>query len=352
MSEMSRYRMIDCIKGVACLAVVLIHYNFAGDFGLAVKAVMRFAVPCFFFVSGFFMADGENVIYRSRTWRKLKHILHLLVFASAVYAIFTIVWNNLTLGNWEVSNYIQEKVNLARCVKLLLSCDPFVYAHLWFLLALLFCYVIFMCVDNYKVSNHLWFVSIPLLIGFFILAEFNGNLGIRNSIQLFDTECNLMLFNMPVFRALPFFLIGMLIKKNAADIAEKLQIFPKKIFMFLIILGACLAIYERLFIKDSQYYVGNMLMFAAIVSITLLYKNNGNKVLEYIGNKLSLYVYIFHIAVGKMIDLCGSKFQITKESWYLPVRTLGVLIGSLMVAYIVSVISEYLKNLSCSRRIK
>ena len=44
-----RYPSIDCIKGLACIAVVIIHYNISGgsippEIGLAMKTVCRFAV--------------------------------------------------------------------------------------------------------------------------------------------------------------------------------------------------------------------------------------------------------------------------------------------------------------------
>ena len=55
-----RWNSLDCLKGIACIAVVLIHYNFPGDFGLAVKSFCRFAVPVFLIISGFFfLSDGK-----------------------------------------------------------------------------------------------------------------------------------------------------------------------------------------------------------------------------------------------------------------------------------------------------
>jgi surface polysaccharide O-acyltransferase-like enzyme len=37
----------DVIKGIACFAVVLIHFNVKGEIGEVVKAAARFAVPTF-----------------------------------------------------------------------------------------------------------------------------------------------------------------------------------------------------------------------------------------------------------------------------------------------------------------
>lgn len=55
-----RWNSIDCIKGLACIAVVLIHYNFTGVLGISIKTFCRFAVPVFFITAGFFfLTDGK-----------------------------------------------------------------------------------------------------------------------------------------------------------------------------------------------------------------------------------------------------------------------------------------------------
>lgn len=58
-----RWDGFDLIKGVSCLAVVVIHYNFKGVFGEEVKAACRFAVPAFLMISGYFLHpyDGSDV---------------------------------------------------------------------------------------------------------------------------------------------------------------------------------------------------------------------------------------------------------------------------------------------------
>ncbi|WP_366934307.1 acyltransferase family protein [Pyramidobacter sp.] len=49
-----RIQSFDALKGIACIAVVFIHYNFPGNLGLAVKAFCRLGVPVFFVISGYF----------------------------------------------------------------------------------------------------------------------------------------------------------------------------------------------------------------------------------------------------------------------------------------------------------
>lgn len=56
---------MDFLKGIACILVVFIHVKFPGDFGQAVQAIARFAVPFFFMVSGYYCyrSDYQGVIY-------------------------------------------------------------------------------------------------------------------------------------------------------------------------------------------------------------------------------------------------------------------------------------------------
>lgn len=43
-----RYESLDCLKGVACLAVVFIHYNFPWDLGIIVRTLAK--LVCLYFL--------------------------------------------------------------------------------------------------------------------------------------------------------------------------------------------------------------------------------------------------------------------------------------------------------------
>ena len=54
----------DVDKAVACVAVVLIHYDFRCEAGKSVKVFSTFAIPAFFMISGCFLprvSVGENL---------------------------------------------------------------------------------------------------------------------------------------------------------------------------------------------------------------------------------------------------------------------------------------------------
>lgn len=97
-----RWNSLDCLKGIACIAVVLIHYNISGGnipawIGAYTKALCRFAVPVFLCISGFFFVGSKYS--PERTLNKFKHILKLLLGASVFYAAFTVAWKTIGIVN-------------------------------------------------------------------------------------------------------------------------------------------------------------------------------------------------------------------------------------------------------------
>ena len=126
-----RWNSFDCLKGLACIAVVLIHFNFEGNFGIAVKTFCRFGVPVFLVTSGFFFLSNGKMD-DGKVARKMRHILKLALAAGIFYAMFTITINSVTNGNWEMKRYASERLTADRITKFFVTNDPFVYSHLWF----------------------------------------------------------------------------------------------------------------------------------------------------------------------------------------------------------------------------
>ena len=336
MQQPVRYRLIDCFKGISCLAVVLIHFNLPDEAGVAAKSMMTFAVPFFFFVSGFFMPDGQLMLHRHRTWKKMKHILTLIVASALFYSVFTLVWYNLMYTNWDMHAFIVKELTLPSLIKLFLSCDPFVYAHLWYLFALVYCYLIFIAVDGRKVSNWLLVIAVSLMIGFFILAEWKNWFKISPSTKLLGSDEYLCYFNMPLFRAFPLFMFGLVLRRNETAIRECFSKIPSTVFVVVMILGCLTAVVERYHTEISQYYLGTFVTCLTMAVYSISHPQEGNRVLAYIGSKLSLYIYIVHIAAGKFVDLIVQKgLHLTGHPVYRWGRWFMAMIASVGMAWVI-----------------
>ena len=97
MSEKKRWESIDFIKGIACMAIVLIHFNFPGEWGVMIKSACKFAVPVFFFISGFFVEwIPQKIIDANKIVNTIKHILRIIIFSAVFYAIFTVIYRKRT----------------------------------------------------------------------------------------------------------------------------------------------------------------------------------------------------------------------------------------------------------------
>ena len=205
-----REKGFDWMKGCACIAVILIHYCFPNNLGTAVKTACRFAVPVFFIVSGYFMLSGEeNVCVRVKTIKKIKHI-SLILLPSGIFYFFVDIIRNLVTkwGGLSYHEYIENTINKWSILKFFITNSPFRYAHLWFLLALIYCYVLMLLFDKTypkKLVN-----CFPLFMFLFLVfGLWSGRLHLRNSIY-----GKIYVKDFFALRALPFFLAGMWLKKN------------------------------------------------------------------------------------------------------------------------------------------
>lgn len=340
MGTTNRNHCMDTIKGVACLLVVFIHYNWSGGPSEAIKAIGRFAVPYFFFIAGYHLPDGDDRITTENTARKIKHILSLTLKSAVFYGIFCICWNYLMDHTWNIGTFLQEELSLAGAVKLLISCDPFVYAHFWYLIASVLCYLIVYFVRDMPGKTGYLAAFAVLLCTYSLLAEFNHLVGWNNYYQISE-DSRLVLSNIFVLRAMPFFLFGIFLRK--AHIAQCRSI-SFLILLAMLFAGCVLAVLEQRRYGTILMYTGNHLMVIALSLISIWYPGKKLRVLEYVGSKLSMDVYIYHIAAGKVLDLAATKLHLWGIGWFKSLRPVLVLVLSLLFAQMLVTIRKRKKQ--------
>ena len=330
MKKPSRNSCIDTIKGFACIAVVLIHYNWGNDFSKVLQIVGRFAVPFFFFVAGFYLPDCDANIVSARVKQKAKHIGILLVKSILFYAPFCVLWNLAMDPEWKLVVFVREKITVDAMLKMVLSSDPVVYAHLWYLLATLSCYGLLLLVGRFfnRYSSFILFVILGSL--YVLFAEFRAIFGLSNSYPLPGGKV-LIISNLFFLRALPFLMYGIFLRK--INISH--QRLPFWGLMAVCLLGFLSALIENYYYGTILMYVGTFTSVIALSLIALGYPEKRIAIMEYIGNRLSMYVYIYHIAVGKIIDLLYTKMHLWGKSPYKLMRPILVLLGSLAVSQVI-----------------
>lgn len=328
----TRYRMMDCLKGISCLAVILIHYNFPCNLGLWIRTASKFAVPYFFFVSGFFMTGSDGILHREKTVSKIRHIIALIIGAGLFYALFFCVWQPMMYDDFSLSQYRKEHLTWIAILKFFVSNKMIAYDHLWFLFALLYCYLILIPFDKKKCGKWLILPAGILMICFLVLSEWNTVLGIHSSFSILDSEDRIFLSNTFLFRALPFVLLGMGLRQYEDILRDLLKNIKPWVYILFIVIGTATAIIERFLFKESQFYAGSYIVLISLCLLSIAQPGRGVSWMEHIGRDLSMYAYVLHIAVGKVYDLIVGKFHFWGYTFYDYTRALIILVFTLLVA--------------------
>lgn len=154
-----RNQTMELCKFIASFFVVFIHAPFPGRLGGLVDCLARFAVPMFFMISGYFnyQATSRQVL------RRLKHILTLFLTGALFRQFCTCVSIELKGGSTiaHLITLIPESDELLRL--LILQIPPYT-GHLWYLCAMVVCYLTFWVFVRFHEDSHTNY------LGFYVLA--------------------------------------------------------------------------------------------------------------------------------------------------------------------------------------
>ena len=108
---MKENRFLYLINFIACMLVIVIHTRFPGNFGLAMDALSRIAVPFFFTLAGrYLLRDGDDSTEKIRT-KSGKYLVKILKITGIVYAVYFVfslivhVYLGDSIKEWLVSKY-------------------------------------------------------------------------------------------------------------------------------------------------------------------------------------------------------------------------------------------------------
>lgn len=190
-------------------------------------------------------------------------------------------------------------------MKFFITNDPFIFSHLWFLLALLYCYFllfILKILNKYIIINNIYLI-LSFLFGeifYIILAEFSGLKIFITTYKISNSDKYIYLPNLFLFRSFPFIMLGIFLRINNIKIKVTLQK-----YFFIFIIGTILSCIEYYFIQKSLItYISTFIQIFPLIGFSLSNNQfNNNIMLSYIGRELSLKIYIYHIAIKKVVDL-------------------------------------------------
>lgn len=207
-----RNKSLDAVKAIAACLVVCIHVSFPGQAGQLVKVLARCAVPFFFMVSGYF-CYYQNCNASKRILSKILHIMKLFAVSVVFYFIwecFMKAWNGERVWTW-----IKGLVSTEHLKEFFVynSTSP-VRAHLWFLPALIYCYLLALLIEKWRMRKAAYCMAPVLLAILLWRAEF---------CVFFDRFYHTMEYRNFLFTGMSFFLTGQMIREYQDKIVCKRQ---------------------------------------------------------------------------------------------------------------------------------
>lgn len=305
---MKKNYLLYIFEFIASIFVIFIHCKFYGFFGDIVETIARFAVPFFFIITGYYGLNKMTEKIKKYTLIFIKLMLLYFVLRVAMDIIFN-------------TNYIYTNLSIKNVLFFILfNTTTFTASHLWYLMALIYCYILISLIDfgkNYKFFLFLPLIVIPLSI-------------IVNSS--YDMKYSAIFRNWLTI-GMPFISIGYCLKLNK----DRLTSINNNKVIFFIIFGVILSCIERLLLKyafniKSNIYFGSIII---AVSIMILCLNNSDKLKE-LGSKVSklstniyYYHYIFIIIFNQFSYIFNTKlFQFIQP---LIIALLSILVSYLLI---------------------
>ena len=335
---MKENKFLYLVNFIACMLVIVIHTRFPGNFGTAMDAVSRIAVPYFFALSGrFLLRDGneDTAKIREKSGRYLVKILKITGIVYAVYFVFSLVVH-IYLGD-SISEWLISKYSLQEALWFVLFNSGtyvydsvFVFDHMWFLFALIYAIGLIYIFAGVLRKWYKWLIAMLLFLLYFgeALQTYYPIRPFGISITTWYVMRNWL------FVGLPFVLIGILLSDIIREKKEKI-VKHKNIYILMITGGIAMSVAETFVFGKKEVYVGSLI---AVIGIFLLSEceAGSGKYLYKIGKKSSNVIYYYHVLVIAVLDRLSYSGVIPYPSmWVKPVL---VMVLCLIIFYFAPVI--------------
>ena len=314
---------LNLLKGFACIGVLFIHIRFPGLFGKIIAKASEYAVPIFFMIAGYY-AFGQN---KTVIKRRLIKIFKIFLFAYTLFFLYSVL---SAIRNHELTSWFQQNFNWKTPVKYICFCTIDFAIPLWYFLAMIEVYLFWYTVVKTG-KEHIVVKVFPVLFFLQVVS---------------DTYCETLALSWFwkinfITRGMPWFLLGYYLNMDESKILRSIK--PAKLVL-ISITGCIIAILPTAFSLPLKFSSLGYIPFSFGLFSLALY-NPGKSIckpFEFIGEKLSLYIYLFQVFVGDAINF-GFKhilkidIENNKYLWCYPIF---VLCATICIAWIVKVATQ------------
>ena len=318
----------DFWKFTAAIGVILVHAPYKGNLGQILSSIGVLGVSFFFLISGY-ACYGEP---QKRCPKILKRLIRngiitvLATMWALAFSYYAMRMENMDIM-WKLT--LKKPVTIVRII-LLGDLEFFYGSHLWFMFALLYCYVIFYILVRFRLKKVIY-----VLTPIFLLARIVVETYVNSYSVSWHWSANALI------GGLPMMLLGYVI----ADKKEKLIKIPSWILITGIVLSAG-AVFVSMCFKVGKLNIFQPFNIICSSLILILGAKKPDwsiiKPISYLGRKDSLYIYLFHFYIIMIMYevMYGMHLSSKVIEWQLP---LAVIIVSIVVARIFSMLVDLVK---------
>lgn len=329
MNNNQRFAGMDILKCLITFFVVYIHCPVNTQLGQYVKSITMIAVPIFFMITGYYY---EHICRNGNECGQIKKIFRIMLFSNILYFLW-----DLALAGEKSVKYLISLLDFRVVLKFVIfNVSPF-WGHLWYLNAILYVLLIMYFVKNKK-AVYIMECMIPILLMTDLIFG-------KYSMLVFGREFPYIIVRNFCFVGIPYFLIGKIINRNKAMIINKKSTIK---YVSLFVIGVCVILVERFMLiynnldVTRNHYIGTTISAVALFVVFLSYYkkkeslNRIEKIMCIIGREYSLYVYIIHPIIIRVISALSNRLNVMNAYDYF--GAIIVFITSICVAYVVRVL--------------
>lgn len=322
---MNRLYNIDMLKFVCAVLVVFLHVR--TPYQDYILPLTRCAVPCFLIISGFLIFTKNKSKLENKLKRSIIKMLHILVWSTLLFAPVKLFrafrdddFSFLNLKAFADFVFFNE--------------NPFGF-HLWYIGAYLYTLmIVLLLLKKNGISYAYWMIPVLLLLDLCF-----G----KYSIMLWHKEFPFILVRNFICVGLPYFLIGMLLKHWKENILQyaNLQILS---LGGVVLFSLTSLIENNLLVKIDMnairdHYLSSTFLAISLFLLFLSTKQPNANILSVLGEKYSLYIYIFHPLFLFSISILNKFLPLFWQDAYTYLSPLVILISTIIFCRILRIIN-------------
>ena len=278
-----RNHSLDSLKFLCAIFVVFLHTPQPEIWENYITPFLNCAVPIFFMISGYFTYKKKDI--RHTIIKRKKHLIYIFCIMFLFYLSLSLIANG--------KDSLEHLSILFSPGFILLNSVPY-SMHLWYIIAYIYVLLIILLVEKYNLYKWLFYITPILLITGLTVGKYSEIL-LDNSFPTNYTRNFL-------FTGLPFFSLGMIIKKAK-------QIPNIHVAVILCIVFYILGVIEVLNVKSlGDLYVSTIFLSLSIFILFINIKQVKDNIFSKLGREESLYIYLLHFFITNGVTLLCNKY--------------------------------------------